>query len=99
MYPGQASPDLPADYDPLQHPWYQDVAGKSGKFWGRPYRDRLGQGVLLSCSMPLLDGAGQLLGVAGIDVSLDYVIEQFMSCLLYTSSNRWGHRYCGRLRR
>lgn len=79
MYPGQGSPDLPADYDPRQHPWYQDVAGKSGKFWGRPYRDRLGQGVLLSCSMPLLDGAGQLLGVAGIDVSLDYVIEQFMS--------------------
>lgn len=79
VYPGQGSVDLPADYDPLQHPWYQDVAGKSGKFWGRPYRDRLGQGVLLSCSIPLLDGAGQLLGVAGIDVSLDYVIEQFMS--------------------
>ncbi len=79
VYPGQDAADLPAGYDPQQHPWYRDAAGKSTKVWGNPYQDQLGQGLLLSCSMSLFDEAGQVLGVAGIDISLDYVIERLMT--------------------
>lgn len=78
VYPGQNAADLPSDYDPRQHPWYRDAVRNNGKFWSNPYQDQLGQGLLLSCSMPLFDQAGQLLGAAGIDISLDYVIERFM---------------------
>ena len=78
VYPGHAPTELPAGYDPRRHPWYRDAAGKNGKFWGSPYRDLLGQGLLLSCSMSLFDGTGQLLGVAGIDIALNYVIDRLM---------------------
>lgn len=78
VYPGHAPTELPAGYDPRQHPWYRNAAGKNGKFWGNPYRDLLGQGLLLSCSMSLFDGTGQLLGVAGIDIALSYVIDRLM---------------------
>jgi serine/threonine-protein kinase len=79
VYPGHDAAELPAGYDPRERPWYQDAAGKNGKFWGSPHRDRLGQGLLLSCSMSLFDETGQLLGVAGVDVALDYVIDRLMS--------------------
>lgn len=78
VYPGHAPTELPAGYDPRQRPWYRNAAGKNGKFWGNPYRDLLGQGLLLSCSMSLFDGTGQLLGVAGIDIALNYVIDRLM---------------------
>ncbi len=78
VYPGHAPAELPAGYDPRQHPWYRNAAGKNGKFWGNPYRDLLGQGLLLSCSMSLFDETGQLLGVAGIDIALNYVIDRLM---------------------
>ncbi|MDG4555426.1 MAG: serine/threonine protein kinase [Candidatus Competibacter sp.] len=78
VYPGHALATLPVGYDPQQHPWYRSAAGKNGKFWGNPYRDLLGQGLLLSCSMSLFDGTGQLLGVAGIDIALNYVIDRLM---------------------
>ncbi len=77
MYPGHAPAELPAGYDPRQHP-YRNAAGKNGKFWGNPYRDLLRQGLLLSCSMSLFDETGQLLGVAGIDIALNYVIDRLM---------------------
>ena len=78
VYPGHDPAELPAEYDPRKHPWYQNAAGKNGKFWGNPYRDLLGQGLLLTCSMSLFDETGQLLGVAGIDIALNYVIERLM---------------------
>lgn len=79
VYPGHDMSDLPADYDPRQRPWYQQAAGKNGKFWGHLYRDQLGQGLLLTCSMSLFGDSGQLLGVAAVDVDLNYVIERLMN--------------------
>lgn len=78
VYPGQDAATLPADYDPRQRPWYRDAAGKIGKVWSSPYKDRLGQGLFLSCSTALLDEAGQVLGAAALDISLDHIIERFM---------------------
>ena len=37
VYPSHAPTELPAGYDPQQHPWYRNAAGKNGKaqdrFW------------------------------------------------------------------
>ncbi|MEZ5584567.1 MAG: hypothetical protein R3F37_19005 [Candidatus Competibacteraceae bacterium] len=78
LYPGHEI-DLPDGYDPRHSPWYRMAAGKNGKFWGNPHVDILGQGLLLSCAMSLYDETGQFLGVAGVDLTFDYIIDELMA--------------------
>jgi serine/threonine-protein kinase len=78
VYPGHDI-DIPDGYDPRQRPWYQMAAGKNGKFWGNPHVDNLGQGLLLSCAMSLYDETGQFFGVAGVDLTFDYIIDELMT--------------------
>jgi hypothetical protein len=78
VYPGH-DVDIPEDYDPRQRPWYRMAAGKNGKFWGNPHLDNFGQGLLLSCTMSLYDETGQFLGVAGVDLTFDYIIDDLLT--------------------
>ena len=47
--------------------------------WLKPYRDMGGRGVLLPCTAPLFDAKGAFMGVAGVEMTLEYVRRALMS--------------------
>jgi eukaryotic-like serine/threonine-protein kinase len=72
-YPGKAT--YAADYDPRQRPWYKLGIGKKILQWGRPYADVQGQGLVLTCAVPLYGSDRRFLGVLGMDVTLNHIVE------------------------
>jgi eukaryotic-like serine/threonine-protein kinase len=76
VYPGHGG--YPDDYDHREMPWYTLAKDKQGPTWGAPSPDVSGLGLVLSCAMALNDYSGNLLGVAGIDVTFDYLIEELL---------------------
>ena len=72
-YPGTA--DYPPEYDARQRPWYVGPKGTHGPRWGELYSDATGSGFLLPCNRAIYDAAGAFFGVAGMDLSMDRVIE------------------------
>lgn len=70
-YPGKTG--YPPEFDPRKRPWYQGTLGNKGASWLKPYIDVGGQGVLLPCTSPLFDDQGNFLGVAGVEIKLDYI--------------------------
>ena len=76
-YPGHGGFDK--DYDYRETEWYlRGDSSKGGPTWGSPKVDPFGLGRVLTCVQKLEDEAGELVGVVGIDVTFDYVIEQLM---------------------
>ena len=75
-YPGNEK--YPADFDTLQRPWYVSGASQKnqGANWGIIYPDSTGSGYLMPCNQAFYDRSGKLLGVAGLDLSMDTVIDQ-----------------------
>ena len=74
-YPGNE--EYPPDYDTRKRPWYVSaVSKKHGANWGIIYPDATGSGYLMPCNQSFYDRSGKLLGVAGLDLSMDTVIEQ-----------------------
>ncbi|MBA2320359.1 MAG: cache domain-containing protein, partial [Deltaproteobacteria bacterium] len=68
----------PADFDARKAPWYALARDTHGPTWGAPARDASGIGLVLSCAQSLHDAREQLLGVAGIDVSFDFLIAELL---------------------
>jgi len=75
-YPGKTG--YPEEYDPRQRPWYRGTIGKTGMNWLNPYIDVGGRGVLLPCTTPLFDTKGEFIGVAGVELTLDYIRRNLM---------------------
>jgi len=75
-FPGNAQ--YPDDYDVLKRPWFTNTLGTHGPQWGSLYPDASGSGFLLPCNTVILGQEGELLGVAGADLSMDRVIEKMM---------------------
>jgi tRNA A-37 threonylcarbamoyl transferase component Bud32 len=75
-YPGHDQ--FPSPYDATRRPWYKLAEGARGPRWGSPHVDHGGLGLMLPCSMGLVDERGQQLGVAGIELSFDFIIEQLL---------------------
>ncbi len=67
-----------ADYDPRQRPWYRLSAHKAGPQWGNPYVDAQGQGMLLPFTMSVYDEQGVLAGVAGMELTFRYLIDNLL---------------------
>ncbi len=76
-YPGTGV--YPPDYDPRARPWYAQATTGEGPRWGRPYVDESGMGLLVSCTSPLRAQDGSLLGVAGVDLTVRYVVATFLA--------------------
>ncbi|MDD3118610.1 MAG: serine/threonine protein kinase [Victivallales bacterium] len=57
--------------------WYQEAVAQRHLIWGMPYIDNHGS-YILPCAAPLLSPSGQPLGVAGLDVSLEYISRNLM---------------------
>ena len=75
-YPGKGT--YSSEYDPRKRPWYQDSLTHVNPTCLPPYEDSMGQGLLLPCTMVVSGEKGEVLGVAGIELSL----EQFSRDIL-----------------
>lgn len=75
-YPGHGK--WPDNYDPRTNAWYKLAKSRRGPIWGAPAVDLHGLGLILTCAQAMYDGNDNLLGVAGIDVTFDYIIEELL---------------------
>lgn len=69
----------PDGYDPRQRPWYKGALATTGIYWDEPYVDASGMGLLVSCSVALHDPAGQIIGVASLDLDIDSLVERLLT--------------------
>ncbi|MBD2257813.1 ATP-binding protein [Pseudanabaena sp. FACHB-2040] len=67
-------------YDARSRPWYRGAASKKGAMWSDIYPAIGVPQLILSAVLPVYDQAGNLLGVTGVDFSLDD-IGQFLESL------------------
>ncbi len=77
MFPGAQGWD--DKYDPRTRPWYRDGVGQHGRVWSTPYVDLMGQGRLISCILPLYGSGGDFLGVAGIDLQFNKLLDLLLA--------------------
>ena len=75
-WPGKGG--YPEDYDPRERPWYRLSAHKYGPRWGNPYLDSQGQGLLLPCTMALWDRDGRFRGVAGMELTFAWIVDNLL---------------------
>jgi GAF domain-containing protein/HAMP domain-containing protein len=70
---------VPADFQVTQRPWYTSgLEGNRGRetpmpIWSAPYLDATGLGMVTTVAIPIYDQAGKLIGVAGLDITLDEI--------------------------
>ena len=74
FFPGNSGGETQDGYDPRKRDWYREAVGayrEGGRdlVWSRPYWDKLGQGMVVTCCAVLHDDV-QPLGVAAVDLSL-----------------------------
>lgn len=72
-YPGKGT--YPDEYDPRVRPWYKLGAHKNAVYWGNPYVDLQGQGLVLPCATSLYGKDNQFYGVLGMDVTFSDIIQ------------------------
>jgi eukaryotic-like serine/threonine-protein kinase len=75
-YPGNTGYN-PA-YDARKRPWYSLSLEQKGPHWKPPYIDASGTGWVLPCTLPLRDSKGEFLGVAGVEMTLDFIKSQYL---------------------
>lgn len=75
-FPGHGG--YPSSFDPRERPWYHTGKAHDSAAWGRPYRDVNSEAWVLPCSAPVRDDAGELLGVVGLDLTLGYLMEEWI---------------------
>ena len=75
-YPGKSG--YPEVFDTRQRPWYRSSMNNTGIDWLKPYIDIGGRGVLLPCTTPLFDNDGKFIGVAGVELTLEYIKKKLM---------------------
>jgi eukaryotic-like serine/threonine-protein kinase len=76
-YPGKSG--YPPDYDPRKRPWYINTLKNDGACWMPPYIDVGGRGLMLPCTSKLFNTEGKLLGVAVVEMTLDYIRHKLMA--------------------
>jgi cache domain-containing protein len=76
-FPGQE--DVPLDYDPRTQSWYQQARNKTGTQWGRPFLSPVNPVVVLPISTAIYDDAQRPIGVASIQLSVDYIASTLLS--------------------
>jgi methyl-accepting chemotaxis protein len=71
----------PADYDPRKRPWYQQAKKEMTTGLTQPYIAASTGKLILTFMSPMLHD-GNLIGVYGCDVTLDYIVKQVLSVKL-----------------
>ncbi len=74
--------NLADDYDPTSRPWYTSAV-KSGKtIYTEPYTDESTGKMVITIATPVYGYSNDLLGVIGVDISLDSIIKEVNSIQL-----------------
>ncbi len=66
------------DFDGRKREWYRLAQDVHHPVWGATYADSDETQLLIPCSLSVRDDDGQLLGVAGIDLSVEAVIDELL---------------------
>ena len=75
-YPGRTG--YPEAYDPRYRPWYRGSLGNKDVRWLQPYIDVGGRGLVLPATSPLFNNKDELIGIAGVELTLDYIRENML---------------------
>ena len=76
-YPGKIYTD---NFDPRTRLWYKlAMEAKNDVVWSEPYQDAFSSKIVLTCSRCVYDTVGRFQGVAGMDISLDYIQKNLFS--------------------
>ena len=70
--------DYDPAYDPRERPWYRAAvqAKRHQAVWGTPYIDGVkNPELVITCSQAIIGKDGRLLGVAGADISLNWILD------------------------
>lgn len=70
-----ASQNMPADYNPTVRPWYKDALQAQGTVVSPPYKS-VSDGKEVITISEKVQNNGQLLGVAGMNISLEQIANQ-----------------------
>ncbi len=73
----------PEGYDPRTRPWYVETLKKNGVTVTSPYVDMITGEMIVSVTAPVRTPSGALLGVAGLDVSLEHVRRKVLTRRLF----------------
>lgn len=80
VYPGHG--DIPDSFDVRERPWFEKNSKRSksdrGPAWGSPTIDVHGLGKVLTCVQPIYSHTDEFLGLAGIDVTYDYLMDELL---------------------
>ena len=77
VYPGTLG--LQADFDFRKENWYQMGLATPQSRWSKPHVDALGQGLVLSLTLPInFKASGTADGLISLDVSFQYLIDKLM---------------------
>lgn len=71
---------LPPGFDPTARPWYTQAVAANGLIWTEPYIDTGTGQLVVTAAMPVRRGGnGPVIGVVGIDVTLNSLAELISS--------------------
>ncbi|HAN30763.1 MAG TPA: hypothetical protein DCQ06_04130 [Myxococcales bacterium] len=66
---------LPKGYDPRKRPWYRGSMLTQFTAWGSIYPDASGSGYLVPCNSVVRDLQGNIVGVVGLDISANQLLD------------------------
>jgi len=76
-----------ADHDYFQTEWYHNGLTFNGCKWSEPYMDEYGaRTMVVSCTYPIRNGQGEVVAVACVDVSLNYLQRMSEYLQIYKDS-------------
>ena len=76
-YPGHGG--FPDGYDPRSRSWYKNAVAKDGQAWSEALLDASTRRLLLTASQPLRNAAGEVAGVAAIDIDILSLLTSIQS--------------------
>ncbi|SHH26611.1 methyl-accepting chemotaxis protein [Tepidibacter thalassicus] len=76
MYPQS---DLESDFDPRTKVWYQKAVENESAIFTDVYEDLVTGNLTITCAVPVYENENNLVGVIGIDVSLDVLSKKISS--------------------
>ncbi|SHJ53111.1 methyl-accepting chemotaxis sensory transducer with Cache sensor [Hathewaya proteolytica DSM 3090] len=70
----ESSTDIPSDYDCTTRDWYMEALKEDKLMYTSPYIDAITEQMVLTISKQVKD-KGKVIGVVGIDLSVDYLLD------------------------
>ena len=76
---------FPDTFDARTRPWYKEASSKRGAVITEPSIDITSNTLVVSSVMPLYGAKGELLGVLGLDVSLEELTSKIRAASIFNA--------------